>query len=699
MTAKITQNNQAGKINQTQTSKTKTLVNNGAARNAALFGNDTPKGEVGDFISLALSASVGAASKIDADNKIGEESSNKKSTRDGKISNTKQQMIGDCWLLSGINALSYTDKGKKILKNEVLEHHNDYTMVHLKGVGDYKITNEDVQEAQSQMAKTKSGKEVNVYTIGDDDITILELAMERAREDVANGEVVGKKINDISIIQNDSYAYDNLKTTNSTANGGFSTEAFYMITGNIPDEASNSEDKSKLLDKFNKKNYALAASLNDTVVIKDINGKKQTLAGNHAYAVKDVGVNTVTFTNPWDSGEEVVVKKDDFLNTFDRLYGCDLNKDAKSRDLTINTKEIVKQKDGKEIEIIKDKKGNILKKYTNDKDGNRLSGITYDRETHKIIQKDVYDKDGNRLTSTVLDKNTGKVKEQCTYNQNGELTNIKFYEYGKDGALQTIQENKNKFKDGKHVKTSVKVTDKSGNLLEKHKYNFTYDSDGKRETEASTVLKYEDGKQISKTKTLKKDTNNDGKLDTTTVKEYAGKKVNSEKTYVDKDNDGKCEKLIETDYKSNNSKTVKTWIGKKGSELWASLTNKEYENGKLQSKYTWTENFDGDSNWDASKGSDYEYYKNGKIKTEINSVDKDGDGYNESQTIIQRNKKGKIKSAIVYTDTNNDHMYDLTLDMTKEYKKAEKTGESAQGFADALNTVLENYKKKNKKKK
>ena len=40
-------------------------------------------------------------------------------TKDGEIGDTEQNSTGNCWLLSGANALSYTEEGQEII-NELI---------------------------------------------------------------------------------------------------------------------------------------------------------------------------------------------------------------------------------------------------------------------------------------------------------------------------------------------------------------------------------------------------------------------------------------------------------------------------------------------------------------------------------------------------------------------------------------------------
>ena len=73
---------------------------------------------------------------------VNNETQNDDSTRDGEIGNSSQNGTGNCALLSAINALSYTNQGKQIIKNALEYKENGDVVVRFKGVGDYTVTKE-----------------------------------------------------------------------------------------------------------------------------------------------------------------------------------------------------------------------------------------------------------------------------------------------------------------------------------------------------------------------------------------------------------------------------------------------------------------------------------------------------------------------------------------------------------------------------
>ena len=74
-------------------------------------------------------------------------------TQDGVITGTYQQGTGDCWLLAGVNALSYTEEGRRIIKEALDYQDNGDTVVHLKGAGDYTVTKAEIEAIKKQQKR------------------------------------------------------------------------------------------------------------------------------------------------------------------------------------------------------------------------------------------------------------------------------------------------------------------------------------------------------------------------------------------------------------------------------------------------------------------------------------------------------------------------------------------------------------------
>ncbi len=148
-------------------------------------------------------------------------------TKDGKIGNTKQGNFGDCYLLSGINSLSYTEKGQEIIKNALDYQDDGSTIVHL-ATGDVVVTQDEINYAKNS----------EDYSSGDDDMIIFELAINKTLKDIEAGNI------DIP----DKYDED----TDSNINEGRAFAIFYIITGQNSEKTSDNDKKMDVLNYFEK---------------------------------------------------------------------------------------------------------------------------------------------------------------------------------------------------------------------------------------------------------------------------------------------------------------------------------------------------------------------------------------------------------------------------------------------------------------
>ncbi len=244
-------------------------------------------------------------------------------SKDGEIGEIQQHSTGDCWLLSGIIALSYTEKGQEIIK-DALDYQDGYTIVNLY-TGSVIITD-------SEIAATKGSTQ---YSSGDDDMIIFERAIEKTLDAIADGEIdFGEDIP--SVLEEDIKTLKSTTTGNSSTVGGYSIEAIYFLTGI---EGTETQDKSQMNDELDKymendgQDYVLTASVNSQnengeykkVYVEDVNGNSIALINIHAYAIKSTDEDTVTVINPWNSGEEIVLSRVTFLDSFSSVESVDLS--------------------------------------------------------------------------------------------------------------------------------------------------------------------------------------------------------------------------------------------------------------------------------------------------------------------------------------------------------------------------------------
>lgn len=476
-----------------------------------------------------------------------------KDTKDGKIGNTKQGLItGDCWLLSGVNALSYTKEGKKLIK-DALDYQKDGTMVHLKGVGDYWISNKELNQK-------KKNERLSISS-GDDDMIILEMAVEKVRDELMSGKLM---LSDEApsffftdeqymemVEQNLDSGWSNPDLPNggvSTIEGGLSPELIYWITGKTGECATEYSDKESLLDKFveNKnKNYTLNASMDEIKNIKDVNGKKVNLYGPHAYAVKSADDETVTITNPHDSSKDIVLSRKTFLNTFPNISGCDLSDKNEYQNYFVETAvESEKLEDGARKDTVKDMDGNILRENTYDKKGNIIGYKKYLQSNGELTKelnykngyktdeaKYEYREDGSIMYSKEEKYSKGKIKSRTmtNYYENGQPSYISKEKFTKNKKVSSSVYKKYN-QDGVLTSKTTKQTNKDG---VSGTYEWLIYNDSGVLTKSTESVTKKDGS----TKNTDKKYDTDGNI-TYAKYEYKDKNGNVTKTKIDLDGDG-----------------------------------------------------------------------------------------------------------------------------------------------------------------
>ena len=378
-------------------------------------------------------------------------------TKDGSIGGTEQGATGDCWLLSGINALSYTQEGRKIISN-ALEYKKDYTIVHTMA-GDYVITDDEI-------ARTKGSFQ---YSDGDDDMIIFELACEKIIDDCINGTIsldenipegLAKSLKNIT-----DGASKGTKPGYSSTESGWEKTIIYLLSGKYGELTTNKDKFDEILERFknnNNKDIALGATTQgEDLTVEDIHGNKVKMSSPHAFSVKKYDGQNITLVNPWNSDKDIVLSKETFMEAIDVLEVCDLSENNP-------TKEYINQKafynsdgmvDRTEERVEKEGFTRTYKYIYNNK--NELSEIKYEYIYDSGFCGGFnFDEDKNYTSGFLGNKDT---KTTLTFNMdNGDnRSGYQLGEVDKDGNLKY---------------TFVEMTDEIGKRIDDNYQILQYDN-------------------------------------------------------------------------------------------------------------------------------------------------------------------------------------------------------------------------------
>lgn len=300
------------------------------------------------------------------------------STANGKIDTAfGQGNIQDCALLSTVYALSLTKKGSDAIRDSI--HINKDNNGKITGYDvTFKGTGEKYHVSQAQLDKAKTNeKDARKYSYGDDDMTILELAIEDCFKnskdstlrklvdnytstnttdklygvnpasvsylltgeksewyDIRSDEKVTKrffanqdytvKTKDGNTITLEGSEYYNLLSANSSTITVEDIKNDTQISLDYNDFINNAflrdiEDDKKSarqkLENFTENSSLVFAVKSGNNIVKGVNGENIELSDSaHAYAVKDVKDGIVTLVNPWNTGQPMYIKMDSLLN-------------------------------------------------------------------------------------------------------------------------------------------------------------------------------------------------------------------------------------------------------------------------------------------------------------------------------------------------------------------------------------------------
>lgn len=198
-----------------------------------------------------------------------------------------QGNTGDCWLLSGILSLSYTEEGSKLIKDAISKNPDGSYNVYFQGADKtYTISQDELDSANKSSFLSGAGITKSEYSTGDDDMLLIELAMEKLIEE-----------NEVPI------------ETGDGLTGGSAYYLYQLFTNDVVGYANgdDSDEIKSLLNYYEMYQESSAATIG---VLDGFSG----LEDDHAYAIKSYENGIMTIVNPWDSTEDIKIKEKDLLN-------------------------------------------------------------------------------------------------------------------------------------------------------------------------------------------------------------------------------------------------------------------------------------------------------------------------------------------------------------------------------------------------
>jgi len=250
-----------------------------------------------------------------------EKTENQKIELNGKIEKFSQGATGDCWALAGINALAHNKSGAKLIKEMISYDNKGNATVK------FKTTNEVFHFSKKQI-----NKEEYRLSYGDDDVRILEMAIEKHREKLLKTGNYNKVAETLD--WNDSKSHVGSGTMKTPLKGGNASELFALLTGNKTVTCLNQnflqvgENKIKSLWGGKNPEYYLSLLQNNPQKYIATTGFRNEINSNlvkdHEYSVISVDKQYVTVSNPGDSSKLIKIKKEVFLNNCSGFDICDM---------------------------------------------------------------------------------------------------------------------------------------------------------------------------------------------------------------------------------------------------------------------------------------------------------------------------------------------------------------------------------------
>ena len=232
---------------------------------------------------------------------------------DGVVEDSRQQNVGDCWLLATVNALRETPQGAKIIKDSIHQNNDGSITVTLKGV------NRSYTYSPERIAAREYNDAGKVYSAGDIDMKLIELAVNDYRKELIatkDREYIDKNLSDRATMA------DPLRA------GGFSEPVKYLTglevksVARIENKSYNLSLKGRYPDK-----YAITVTFKneDPSLGREKSSNSPLITNGHMYNVSRVTNDTVYVVNPWDSSKEIAYPKDKFLDNSSVVATADLS--------------------------------------------------------------------------------------------------------------------------------------------------------------------------------------------------------------------------------------------------------------------------------------------------------------------------------------------------------------------------------------
>ena len=136
--------------------------------------------------------------------------------------NVSQGNTGDCWLLVGVLSLTSTEVGRNIIKESITCNADGSVTVTFKGLNvSYTITAAEIKKWDTD-SKTN-----DAYSNGDNDMLVLELAVEKLKRDIEKGVVTIPK----GLGEEYSHISGSTNKAGSAIEGGYAAQLIYFLTG------------------------------------------------------------------------------------------------------------------------------------------------------------------------------------------------------------------------------------------------------------------------------------------------------------------------------------------------------------------------------------------------------------------------------------------------------------------------------------